>query len=127
VRVIALDSASGTLGREQLEWLESVLASKTEPYCVVYTHMNFFPDVREGLLYFGFSNYLERDLLQSLFSKYGVDYVVSGHTHGHQVENFLGVQYVICPSFDSDDDTRYLRFTLGTAGLSWVLVGTTNE
>lgn len=127
VRFIGLDSASGTLGAGQIAWLESVLDAKTEPYCVVFTHMNFFPDPREGLLYFGFSNYYERDELEYLFSAHGVNYVFSGHTHGHVVQDLGGVEYVICPSFDNDDSVRYIRFTLGAAGLSWVLVGDTNE
>ena len=41
---ISLDSGSGTLGTDQLEWFESLLQNQRSDYrrCIVFTHLNFF-------------------------------------------------------------------------------------
>lgn len=121
LRVIGLDSASGTLGGEQMAWLEAELAAKTEAHCLVFTHMNFFP-VKGELMYFGFSSEGERDLLETLFFRHGVEYVVSGHTHRYDAYSLGGVQYLVDPSFDSDATLRFMRFTMQADGVHWTLI-----
>lgn len=93
---ICLDSANGTLGRRQREWLDELLVSMSSEgfrHIIVFTHTHFFKrDESQGHT----SNYnLEEtyDLL-SLFSRYGVDAVIQGHSHHRDATVFKGVLYL---------------------------------
>lgn len=97
---ICLDSAEGTLGADQTEWLRKLLAAKSQEgyrYIIVYTHTHFWKlDASQGHT----SNFSLEDTyeLAALFAQYGVDCVWSGHQHARQTVWFKGVQYVVLDS-----------------------------
>lgn len=75
---------------EQVQWLESTLAANTRPWLIVYFHIppynavpkdNMFDAVRINLV--------------PLFERYGVDLVLSGHSHNYQRWNVNGITYVV--------------------------------
>lgn len=114
VRFVCFDSANGTLGRKQKNWLEGVLKTKTEPLCVVFTHFELFsPDVTTIQQY---TDIEEVYYLLHLFKKTGVDYVLMGHSHEYYDKEVNGTRYVNIPDFV--DKQRYFRFFVenGTIG-----------
>jgi hypothetical protein len=75
---------------EQVQWLEATLAANTQPWVIVWFHVP------------PFDAYTKTDLssavrinLVSLFERYGVDLVISGHSHNYQRSNVNGVTYII--------------------------------
>ena len=98
---ICLDSAGGTLGYNQRMWLEDILKEKAGQYrhTIIFTHTHFFRrDTSQSLT----SNYsLEETYdLTSLFSKYGVDLILTGHDHTKEDSLFGGVRYVTVQALD---------------------------
>jgi predicted phosphodiesterase len=111
-RIIALDSANGTLGGKQKTWLEQTLQSKTEPLCFAFTHFEFFNP--------GFTDMEEVYYLMNLFEKNHVQYVFMGHTHWfyHKVVN--GVNYINVPSFeDGQGEKYYIRMFVNGTNISY--------
>lgn len=83
----------GTIGKTQLNWLESQLNSTSaqDMKCrMVLVHRPLFPqnDHKEDPL-------MPRDELHNLFVKYDVEVVVSGHDHSYSRSNKDGVTYLI--------------------------------
>lgn len=90
---ICLDNGSGTIGKSQLEWLQTVLENQrnNHRYCVVFMHVNFFrgrhstatnPRVDENLV------------LMDLFEKHQIDMVITGHDHKRSYEKLGNTHYV---------------------------------
>ena len=100
-RLIALDSANGTLGGKQLNWLKQILKSKTEPLCFVFTHFDFFNP--------GFTDFEENLMLMSLFENNNINYVFMGHTHEYHHKPVNGVNYVSVPGFEDEGAKNYLQ------------------
>ncbi|MBQ5379071.1 MAG: metallophosphoesterase [Paludibacteraceae bacterium] len=94
---ICLDSAEGTLGTAQTDWLRNLLAAKSKEgyrHIVIYTHTHFWKLDGSQLVTSNFS--LEDTYeLAALFAQYGVDYVWSGHQHARQSVFFKGVEYLV--------------------------------
>lgn len=114
VRFVCFDSANGTLGRKQKNWLEGVLKSKTEELCVVFTHFELFsPDATTIQQY---TDIEEAYYLVDLFRKTGVDYVLMGHSHEYYDKEVGGTRYVNIPDFVGSQN--YFRFFVenGTIG-----------
>jgi 3',5'-cyclic AMP phosphodiesterase CpdA len=110
LRVIALDSANGTLGGPQRAWLESVLAAKTETYCFTFTHMQFFSDNLNETQQWTDIN--EAYSLMHLFETRGVNIHFSGHTHRYFTRTINGTNYLTVPGFASG----FVRVTVDAAG-----------
>lgn len=112
---ICLDSASGTLGRDQRRWLEDVLETKASSYrhVTVFTHTHFFKiDASQGHT----SNYDINETydLMHLFSEYGVDLVLTGHDHTAEHTSFGGVDYYVVPALEnSKPDPGYALCRVG--------------
>ena len=110
---ICLDSAEGTLGIDQMNWLRSLLAEKSkEGYrrIIVFTHTHLWKlDGSQGHT----SNMAMEDTyeLTSLLAQYGVSYYWSGHQHARQTVLFKGVNYMV---LDATNDTE--------TGLSYMTV-----
>lgn len=97
VRLVALDSASGTLGGPQRRWLESVLTNAAEPVRIVWTHFEFFsPGVTELQQY---TDTEEIAYLMRLFETSGVDIVLTGHSHKFDDRTVNGVRYITADDF----------------------------
>lgn len=92
---IALDSASGSLGAKQINWLDAFLAGAKGKYrnIIVFTHTHMFmTDFQQGVT----DNYSleETHRLMSIYADAGVNLVLSGHRHVREEHEFRGVQYV---------------------------------
>lgn len=81
---ICLDSGSGTLGSNQLDWLKSILDQERPAYrrCVIFTHLNLF-----RIRHTGSTNPLVEELyiLMELCVKHQIDMIVTGHDHEKNV------------------------------------------
>ena len=113
---ICLDSADGTLGASQTQWLRELLEKKSkEGYrrIVVFTHTHFWKlDDSQGHT----SNFAMEETyeLAALFAEYHVDYVWSGHQHSRQSVIFKGVNYLVLDaSKDSESGLSYLKVDAG--------------
>jgi len=94
---IFLDSANGTHGKRQLEWLEEKLSHRDEyRHCIVISH---------NWLFRTFYNYTttpaanlpqdEQYAFMDLMSNNNVEMVLMGHFHMCEQRNFGGVQYLM--------------------------------
>lgn len=112
---IMLDSANGTLGEKQLEWLEDVLEKKRPGcrHCIVGVHTNMF---RTDLSQFPSTNFTleETYTLTSLFSKNSVNLVLSGHDHFRDVTSYKGVTYITLDQIkDGTSNASHMIFDIG--------------
>jgi len=98
VHLIVLDnsrfSKTSDFSSEQLDWLADDLANnQSAPHTFVFMHKPFwFDTVADGL----------PDTLHTLFVKYGVDGVFSGHFHSYFGGTFDGVKYTNVGSSGGD-------------------------
>lgn len=113
---ICLDTADGTLGTKQMQWLRDLLEKKSkEGYrrIIVYTHTHFWKlDDSQGHT----SNFsLEETYeLAALLGQYKVDYVWSGHQHARQSVFFRGVNYLVLDATkDSEKGQSYMTVQMG--------------
>lgn len=113
---ICLDSAEGTLGTDQTQWLKDLLAAKSkEGYrrIIVYTHTHFWKldYSQETTSNFSMEETYE---LASLFAQYGVEYVWGGHQHARQSVLFKGVQYIVLDATkDKERGQSYMTALMG--------------
>lgn len=105
IRLIAIDSANGTLGRLQKVWLESILQSKTESLCLVMTHFEFFSPEKNSLQQY--TDIEEVYYLMHLFETTGVNYVFMGHSHRYDYRQINNVNYLNVPDFASDGVPKF--------------------
>lgn len=111
VRFVSFDSANGTLGRKQKNWLEGILKNSTEPLCFVYTHFELFSPNSTTIQQY--TDIEEAYYLIHLFKKTGVDYVLMGHSHDYYDKEINGTHYVNISDFTDKDD--YFRFYVNLA------------
>lgn len=101
---IFLDSANATLGSDQRSWLEDVLSaaqSSAPRHIIVFTHTNFFQTSNTFAMTGNFNVEEAYDLF-SLFSRYGVDAVFSGHSHYYSHVHFRDVDYYTLNPFQEE-------------------------
>ena len=119
---IALDSASGTLGRKQMEWLKGFLTGQRHMYrhCVILTHTNlFYTDNSQT----GSGNMAmeETHALLDLFSRNNVTLCLQGHDHYREDLTFDGVRYTIVGTIrDEADKPEYLIIRLSDNGTEYI-------
>jgi len=113
---ISIDSSEGTLGTSQRSWLENTLIEASEMdlrHITVLTHTNFFrKDHSQGIT----SNYTTDETydLLSLFAKYGVELVLTGHDHFYESTTFRCVKYLTLKAFVENEKSHgYYLFTFG--------------
>lgn len=123
---ITLDTATGTLGRKQTEWLRSFLSKNRHKYrhCVVMTHTNFFyADTSQTSS--GNMPFEESFSLINLFKKYNVSLVLQGHDHYREDIDCGGVRYVVVGTIrDKSKAPEYLKVKVSAdgVGLDWKLI-----
>lgn len=89
---VALDAAvhgqhSGHLGREQLDWLDGVLAGSAAPVKLVGLHHMVFREAGD--------RYLDDEAaFHGVLARRGVSLVLCGHGHGHDLWQYRGVPVV---------------------------------
>jgi 3',5'-cyclic AMP phosphodiesterase CpdA len=110
VRLVGLDSANGTLGTEQTEWLSDILSDAKESGIIVMTHMNYFSDGYDVASQF--SSVEETAMILSMYRKAGVDVTLSGHTHTYDEDNVDGMKVLVGDAFlDSEEADTWLFVT----------------
>lgn len=123
---IALDTATGTLGRKQTEWLKSFLAGNRKLYrhCVVLTHTNFFyTDTSQNSS--GNMPIEESLSLISFWGKQKVTLVLQGHDHYRENLVYDKVRYITLGAIrDEMDYPEYLKVKADKGGMSfdWQLI-----
>jgi len=109
---ICLDSASGTLGNEQIDWLKKVLQSKRSMYrhCLVFTHNNFF---LERHIESSAMSVDELNVLIEIFTVHKVDLVIAGHDHNKAVESLGNTKYIVMDALkDGLSNSGYLEINM---------------
>lgn len=114
---ICLDTATGTLGRKQIQWLKDLLEQvdkkQTYRHIIVYSHVNMFR--RDNTSADISTTSLEETYeLMSLFRKYHVEQFWAGHDHSR--EEFLhgGVKYIIVDSMEEQSkDAAFMILHVG--------------
>jgi 3',5'-cyclic AMP phosphodiesterase CpdA len=125
----------GILGRDQLEWFESVLDSHSDKPAVVMLHHNIDPSddyqkrsgarevvVESASPFKGFTGGLEDSdqLLDLLVTKSHVKAVVTGHMHQFRIFKWRKIHFVSLPSvgytFDAKEPVGWLRMQLQDDG-----------
>ncbi len=113
---ICLDSAEGTLGVDQMNWLRNLLANKSkEGYrrIVVFTHTHIWKlDESQGHT----SNMALEETyeLTSLLGQYGVETVWCGHQHAMQRVAFKNVMYLVLNATkDKEQGQSYMIAEMG--------------
>lgn len=118
---LALDTASGTLGQRQTEWLGEFLAQHRKEYrhCVVVTHTNLFytdsSQVTSGNLPLD-----EMMALLDLFDRHDVLLCLQGHDHHREDLTFRGVRYTIVGTLrDEFPEPEYLRVRISAENIEY--------
>lgn len=109
---ICLDTGSGTLGSEQLDWLKEVLVSERKKYrrCVLFTHNNFFR-IRHTTSGNPFVEELQ--VLLELSVKHEIDMVVAGHDHKRNVKAFGNTTFVTMDQLqDESKNAGYFKLSI---------------
>ena len=120
LRVFALDTANGTLGKTQWDWLRSVLTNAKEPLKVIFTHMNIFPPSGEML---DWADTAEVYAFMKLCIDYKVNFVLMGHDHSYYAITNGGVQFVSFRDFKDDDTARPMaRFIVSNRAMRYEIV-----
>lgn len=104
---IFLDSANGTLGTDQRQWLEDQLKRTDYSKSFLFSHY--------GILSSGFQKFVEWSLVEEkyelidLFDQYNVNYFFSGHLHFTESLTVRQVNYrTIANIMNPDDPTALL-------------------
>lgn len=118
---ITLDSASGTMGKKQINWLKEFLAAERANYrhCVVLTHTNLFytDNSQQGS---GNMALEETALLTDLFSRNKVTLCLQGHDHYREDLMLDGVRYTIVGTIrDEAENPEYLVVTMSNSGAEY--------
>ena len=103
--------------KEQLAWLDDVLAASTHKHKFVFVHVPLFSEQGKGK---HSGNNLdrypeERDRLHALFVKYDVTMVFSGHEHIYSRKTIYGIPYIItggggAPLYTGDLNSGFYHF-----------------
>ena len=109
---ICLDSASGTLGSEQINWLKNLLENERHNYrhCLVFTHNNFFRSWHKPS-----TNPLVEELyiLMELFLIHNVEIIITGHDHSKSIEKLGNTLYIVMDALlDGFKDAGYLILSI---------------
>ncbi len=108
---------------DQRVWLKGVLAGSKEKYKFVFMHRPMYPYEGVGRHYSDSLNIFkkDRDMLQSLFIKYGVDAVFAGHEHFYKRGEKDGIVDVItggggAPIFVPEDKGGFYHYIRADVG-----------
>jgi hypothetical protein len=111
---IALETATGSLGKSQKKWLENILSQKRSQHrhCFILTHTNFF-DREMSQFPTGNFSIEETAFLTNLFTKHNINLVISGHDHHNENYNFNGVKYLVLDDIqDLDPEPTYFSINI---------------
>jgi 3',5'-cyclic AMP phosphodiesterase CpdA len=120
IKLIFLDTADGTLGPTQFDWLDSELADDRFTK-IVLTHYPVFDG--EKPIMWRLASDAERVKVQSLLERYGAYAWCAGHIHGLRHTQVDSVHHFTCgamaPGVLDYGNPGYLLFTFAHDSLSW--------
>ena len=96
-KFIIIDTATGDIGENQMDWLKNELKENTQPLLFVVSHMPIYGGLQGQ---YEFPKTKERLELIELFEKYEVDFVLEGNYHGFVDITVNGVRYITSGSFN---------------------------
>ena len=118
---ICLDTATGTLGRNQSEWLRSFLHANRDSYrhCIILTHTNiFYTDNSQSSS--GNLPLEETFALLKLLSEHRVTLVLQGHDHYREDFTCDNVRYTIVGTIrDGFEKPEYLKIHITQDGIKY--------
>lgn len=123
---ISLDTATGTLGRKQTEWISSFLGNNRNRYrhCVLLTHTNFFyTDKTQGSS--GNMPIEESFALIDLLGRNNVTLVLQGHDHYREDLTYDNVRYTVLGTIrDESEAPEFLKVSVNQncIELDWQLI-----
>lgn len=113
---IVYDSADGTVGKKQLDWLRETLewADKQDfRHIVACSHTHFFKrDGSQGHC----SNFTQEETyaLLNLFTSHGVDMLWTGHDHSREITQVKNMTSIVVDSMkDEDKAPHYMLVKMG--------------
>ena len=117
---VSLDTATGSLGRKQTEWLKSLLATNRNDYrhCVIFTHTNFFytDNSQAGS---GNMPIEESFALMDFFGRHDVSLVLQGHDHYREDLTYANVRYTVLGAIhDGIENPEYLKINVDNEGIN---------
>jgi predicted phosphodiesterase len=117
---IFLDTANGTLGNLQKNWLEDRLKNTNANNIFIFTHYCLFDS--EYLSYTDWSFPEEKYYLIDLFDKYNVNYYICGHLHLNAQSEIRGVDYITIKNMSSNAGDVFLKVSVNPSGVfsSWL-------
>jgi hypothetical protein len=122
IKLLFLDTADGTLGPTQFDWLETELRDDRFVKLVL-THFPVYYGERLALA--RLASPAERAKVQSLLQRFGVFAWCAGHIHGLRHIQVGTVYHLTCGAMASDldyGDPGYLLLTFADDSLSWEFV-----
>lgn len=103
--VLDVEWSAETVTQQQLEWLQIQLGGiPKEDWRIVLSHGFYYSS---GYTYLGWNWYDNPETisrLSTLFEKYGVDIVFSGHNHYLEFLQHSGINYVVCGGLGGNHD-----------------------
>ena len=125
IKLIFLDTADGTIGPTQFDWLESELQDSAH-INIVLTHYPVFDG--EKPIMWRLASDAERVKVQSMLEKYGAYAWCAGHIHGLRHTQVDAVHHFTCGAMAPDGvgldygNPGFLLFTFAHDSLSWEFV-----
>ncbi len=116
---ICLDTAGGTLGKLQYEWLSKILKNERHKYrrCVIFTHNNILQFRKIATTT---PNLEELYALKELFIVHQVDMVITGHDHQKDYREFGGTKYISLDAIvDGYKDAGFMKLSVSGGNLSF--------
>ena len=119
---ICLDTGSGTLGSEQLDWLKNTLESERANYrkCILFTHNNLFRNRHTTS-----TNPVvdELHVFLDLAIEYSIDMVITGHDHKRNMEIFGSTTYITMDAlYDEYNEAGYLKLVFNEDGIRFEFI-----
>jgi 3',5'-cyclic AMP phosphodiesterase CpdA len=93
VHIVMLDTANGTFGIEQLNWLKDDLSHNSLPLKVVIMHYPVY--VNQFSSIYKLSSDEEATIFKNIMHQFGVQLVISGHYHGSADANLGDTRYLV--------------------------------
>jgi predicted phosphodiesterase len=123
IKLIFLDTADGTIGPTQFDWLETELQDSAY-IKIVLTHYPIYDG--EKPIMWRIASVAERAKLQNLLEKYGVYAWCAGHIHGLRHTQVGTVHHLTCGAMAPGNldygNPGYLLFTFAHDSLSWEFI-----
>jgi len=123
IKLIFLDTADGTIGPTQFDWLETELQDSAH-IKIVLTHFPVYDG--EKPIMWRLASTAERAKVQSLLERHGAHAWCAGHIHGLRHTPVGTVHHLTCgamaPGVLDYGNPGYLLFTFAHDSLSWKFV-----